>query len=118
MYYTDPYGLPEIRARIAALAAPFADVPGVQSPDAFAQAFYDAHYAWAQSPYTEGSSFGHIEAEISQRYLNQPALVAARGGSVDLFADPQVKASLAQSVAEMNARWQATQQSEDRKSVV
>ena len=110
MYYTDPYGLPEIRQRLAALHQQFAAVPGVEGPDKFAQAFYDAHYAWAQSPYTEGSSFGHIEAEITQRYLNQPAIVAARGASVDIFADPAVQSTLAQSAAAANARWQATQQ--------
>lgn len=110
MYYTDPYGLPEIRERIAALAATFAGVAGLESPDRAAQSFYDEHYAWAKSPYTEASNFAVIETEIAERFLNQPALVAARGAPVKLRDDPQVKATIAQGAAEAHARWQATQQ--------
>lgn len=111
MYYTDPYGLPEIRERIAALAAQFSGVPGVESPDKFAQDFYDYHYNLHKSPYTEGTNFTGIETGIAERYLNQPALVRARGGApVSLRGDPQVEAAIAQGNAEAHARWQATQQ--------
>lgn len=85
-------------------------VPGLVSPDYYAREVFNEHYGALNQGYTEGSNLTAIQYTIADRFYNQPALVAARGGTeLNILGSPAVQDAIARGSALATDRWRATQ---------